>query len=130
VGRGQLLAAATAADAGGWRWRRYLLFGSDQAAMKSQFLGFFSEQDWRANEAMQVGQGQGGAAACSWQQRCATAQPAAAGAPLWTHLLCSARRLASGVSPHSASLRRGPDLAASAPPPPPPPNAGGDIGHT
>src|SRR5688572_16755258 len=32
--------------------RRYLLFGSDRAAMKSQFLEFFSEQDWRANEAM------------------------------------------------------------------------------
>lgn len=32
--------------------RRYLLFGSDRAAMKSQFLEFFSERDWRANEAM------------------------------------------------------------------------------
>src|SRR5438105_2482927 len=31
---------------------RYLLFGSDQAAMREQFLAFFSEQDWRANEAM------------------------------------------------------------------------------
>lgn len=33
---------------------KYLLFGSDQAAMKSQFLKFFSEQDWRANQALQV----------------------------------------------------------------------------
>jgi phytoene dehydrogenase-like protein len=31
---------------------RYLLFGSDRAAMKKQFVDFFSEQDWRANEAM------------------------------------------------------------------------------
>jgi len=38
--------------------RRYLLFGSDQAAMRQQFLAFFSEQDWRANEAMnrEIGQ--------------------------------------------------------------------------
>src|SRR3954470_5193928 len=37
---------------------RYLLFGSDQTAMKQQFLAFFSEQDWRANEAMnrEIGQ--------------------------------------------------------------------------
>jgi len=37
---------------------RYLLFGSDQAAMREQFLAFFSEQDWRANEAMnrEIGQ--------------------------------------------------------------------------
>src|SRR6266480_2540305 len=33
--------------------RRYLLFGSDQNAMREQFLSFFSEQDWRANEALQ-----------------------------------------------------------------------------
>src|SRR5690349_13841710 len=32
---------------------RYLLFGSDQAAMKEQFLRFFSEQDWKANAALQ-----------------------------------------------------------------------------
>ncbi len=31
---------------------RYLLFGSDKASMKEQFLSFFSEADWRANEAM------------------------------------------------------------------------------
>ena len=31
---------------------RYLLFGSDQAAMKRQFIDFFSEADWRANQAM------------------------------------------------------------------------------
>ena len=38
--------------------KRYLLFGSDAAAMKQQFLAFFSEADWRANEAMnrEVGQ--------------------------------------------------------------------------
>ena len=38
--------------------RRYLLFGSDAAAMRRQFLAFFSEQDWLANEAMnrQIGQ--------------------------------------------------------------------------
>ena len=33
--------------------KRYLLFGSNAAAMKEQFLSFFSEQDWRANEALQ-----------------------------------------------------------------------------
>src|SRR5438045_7733895 len=32
--------------------RRYLLFGSNQAAMQRQFLQFFSKQDWDANEAM------------------------------------------------------------------------------
>ena len=32
--------------------RRYLLFGSDRAAMKRQFLAFFSERDWKANEAL------------------------------------------------------------------------------
>lgn len=32
---------------------RYLLFGSDKAAMKDQFLKFFSEEDWKANEALQ-----------------------------------------------------------------------------
>jgi phytoene dehydrogenase-like protein len=31
---------------------RYLLFGSDTAAMRQQFLRFFSEADWRANAAM------------------------------------------------------------------------------
>jgi phytoene dehydrogenase-like protein len=31
---------------------RYLLFGSDAAAMRQQFLRFFSEADWRANAAM------------------------------------------------------------------------------
>src|SRR6266436_8702434 len=37
---------------------RYLLFGSDQSAMRQQFLAFFSEQDWSANEAMnrEIGQ--------------------------------------------------------------------------
>jgi phytoene dehydrogenase-like protein len=33
--------------------QRYLLFGSDQAAMRAQFLAFFSEADWRANQALQ-----------------------------------------------------------------------------
>src|SRR3989442_1429953 len=33
--------------------KKYLLFGSDDAAMKEQFLAFFSEQDWRANEELQ-----------------------------------------------------------------------------
>ena len=32
----------------------YLLFGSDQAAMKDQFLSFFSAQDWKANQALQA----------------------------------------------------------------------------
>src|SRR2546423_6779369 len=38
--------------------KRYLLFGSDASAMRSQFLAFFSEQDWKANEAMnrEIGQ--------------------------------------------------------------------------
>jgi phytoene dehydrogenase-like protein len=31
---------------------RYLLFGSDQTAMRQQFLEFFSEQDWLANGEM------------------------------------------------------------------------------
>src|SRR5260370_3644220 len=33
--------------------KRYLLFGSDKAAMRRQFVDFFSEQDWRANEELQ-----------------------------------------------------------------------------
>ena len=33
--------------------KRYLLFGSDAAAMKEQFLAFFSEQDHRANQELQ-----------------------------------------------------------------------------
>ena len=32
--------------------KRYLLFGSDEEAMKRQFIDFFSEADWRANQAM------------------------------------------------------------------------------
>ncbi|HWE23715.1 MAG TPA: NAD(P)/FAD-dependent oxidoreductase [Myxococcales bacterium] len=32
--------------------RRYLLFGSDARATRDQMLAFFSEADWRANEAM------------------------------------------------------------------------------
>src|SRR5688500_16624565 len=32
--------------------RRYLLFGSDGESMRRQFLEFFSEQDWQANEAL------------------------------------------------------------------------------
>jgi phytoene dehydrogenase-like protein len=31
---------------------RYLLFGSDRGAMREQFLRFFSERDWKANEAL------------------------------------------------------------------------------
>jgi phytoene dehydrogenase-like protein len=34
--------------------RRYLLFGSDAAEMKRQFLAFFSQQDWDANQALQA----------------------------------------------------------------------------
>jgi phytoene dehydrogenase-like protein len=30
----------------------YLLFGSDREAMRQQFVSFFSEADWRANEAL------------------------------------------------------------------------------
>lgn len=37
---------------------RYLLMGSDQAAMKQQFTQFFSDADWRANEALQLEIGQ------------------------------------------------------------------------
>ena len=33
---------------------RYLLFGSDQEAMRQQFLKFFSAQDWQANTALQA----------------------------------------------------------------------------
>ncbi len=38
--------------------RRYLLFGSDQAEMKRQFVSFFSEADWKANQALteEIGQ--------------------------------------------------------------------------
>src|SRR5688572_25047133 len=38
--------------------RRYLLFGSDGEWMRQQFLEFFSEQDWQANEALnrEIGQ--------------------------------------------------------------------------
>ncbi|MBA3441190.1 MAG: NAD(P)/FAD-dependent oxidoreductase [Pyrinomonadaceae bacterium] len=32
---------------------RYLLFGSDREAMKGQFLEFFSETDWKADERLQ-----------------------------------------------------------------------------
>ncbi len=32
--------------------KRYLLFGSDEAEMKRQFVEFFSEADWNANQAM------------------------------------------------------------------------------
>lgn len=38
--------------------RGYLLFGSDQAAMKDQFLRFFSEADWKAHQALQAEIGQ------------------------------------------------------------------------
>lgn len=34
--------------------KRYLLFGSNRQAMRDQFLTFFSEQDWKANEALQA----------------------------------------------------------------------------
>jgi phytoene dehydrogenase-like protein len=37
---------------------RYLLFGSDQAAMEQQFLSFFSAADWRANQALNTEIGQ------------------------------------------------------------------------
>src|SRR5262245_16707784 len=37
---------------------RYLLFGSDRAAMQAQFVSFFSAADWRAHEALQVEIGQ------------------------------------------------------------------------
>lgn len=32
---------------------RHLVFGSDRKAMRAQFARFFSERDWRANEALQ-----------------------------------------------------------------------------
>lgn len=32
--------------------KRYLLFGSDKEAMKQQFISFFSEDDWFANQAL------------------------------------------------------------------------------
>ncbi|HZR08001.1 MAG TPA: NAD(P)/FAD-dependent oxidoreductase [Myxococcales bacterium] len=38
--------------------KRYLLFGADGAAMKEQFVSFFSEQDFRANQALQAEIGQ------------------------------------------------------------------------
>lgn len=33
---------------------RYLLFGSNEDATKSQFLRFFSQADWDAHKALQV----------------------------------------------------------------------------
>jgi phytoene dehydrogenase-like protein len=33
---------------------RYLLFGSDEAELRRQFVSFFSEGDWRAHQAMQA----------------------------------------------------------------------------
>lgn len=33
---------------------RYALFGSDNAKLRRQFIDFFSEEDWRANEAMNL----------------------------------------------------------------------------
>src|SRR5436309_3023788 len=38
--------------------RRYLLFGSDAAEMRRQFVEFFSEEDWAANQSMnqEIGQ--------------------------------------------------------------------------
>src|SRR5438270_8349937 len=38
--------------------RRYLLFGSDAESMRRQFVECFSEQDWRANQALneEIGQ--------------------------------------------------------------------------
>jgi phytoene dehydrogenase-like protein len=38
--------------------KRYLLFGSDQESMKRQFLDFFSEADWKANQALTTEIGQ------------------------------------------------------------------------
>jgi phytoene dehydrogenase-like protein len=37
---------------------RYLMFGSNKSAMREQFLKFFSERDWRANEALTTEIGQ------------------------------------------------------------------------
>jgi phytoene dehydrogenase-like protein len=37
---------------------KYLLFGSDKKSMQQQFTSFFSDADWRANEAMQAEIGQ------------------------------------------------------------------------
>lgn len=34
--------------------QRYLLFGSNQEAMRQQFTTFFSDADWKANEALQT----------------------------------------------------------------------------
>jgi hypothetical protein len=50
---------------------RYLLFGSDQASMREQFLKFFSREDWDANQAMQArprgrARGRRGGAAARW----------------------------------------------------------------
>jgi hypothetical protein len=35
---------------------RYLLFGSDSTALRQQFAKFFSEEDWRADQRLQVRQ--------------------------------------------------------------------------
>ncbi len=38
--------------------KEYLMFGSDRAAMRQQFVSFFSEADWEANEALTTEIGQ------------------------------------------------------------------------
>src|SRR3954451_3011611 len=38
--------------------KKYLLFGSDTRAMEDQYRAFFSEQDWKANQALQAEIGQ------------------------------------------------------------------------
>ena len=45
---------------------KYLLFGSDQEATRSQFLSKFSSQDWSAYQALQV---------CNWMARLMTCVP-------------------------------------------------------
>ena len=45
---------------------KYLLFGSDQDAMRTQFLKKFSVQDWSAYQALQV---------CKWVARLMTCLP-------------------------------------------------------
>lgn len=66
---------------------RHLLFGSDEAAMKRQFISFFSEADWKANGRLRV-------RLCHCQGQCITCMDA----PTFSPLYC-VEQIATHVSP-------------------------------
>lgn len=57
---------------------RYLLFGSDTNAMRTQFLRFFSEKDWNANQALtrEIGELRNDLAPCWLEQPLSLAETA------------------------------------------------------